>query len=234
MVRDRMSDPWPPRPPDGRERRETPVPLEVPAGPKTPAIDGTDEAGPARRSSANRRALGITALVVVGFLAIVVVVGGPGAAPGSPTFPPAGATAAPAGSEALATRGDVAAALAAQGMHIEDVVSAYRPAEAPRLAVAPRIVVRAVIPTDPEHGRVVIYEFLDSAVATGAAREQAAYGACGVGRVQFPPQTQFSLRVVGSTVVFYAWSSTDSPDPGRLTAVATALATLGFEVPVPN
>ena len=91
-----------------------------------------------------------------------------------------------------------------------------------------------MLPSDPDHGRVVIYEFLDSASATAAAQEQAMYLKTGVALVQFPPQTRFLLRVVGSTVVFYAWSASNSPDPAGVDGVATAVRSIGFDVPVPN
>jgi hypothetical protein len=95
-------------------------------------------------------------------------------------------------------------------------------------------VIRAIIPGDPDHGRIVIYEFLSTADATTAAQEQASYVASGVGRVQFTPDTQFTLRVDGSTVVFYSWAAANSPDPTRAAAVATALGTVGFKVDVPS
>jgi hypothetical protein len=187
-----------------------------------------------RRASANRRALPIAVIVVVVLVIVAAFVVGKSAAPGSPTFPPVGATTPPAGAAAAATRSDVATALAGVSLQVEDLSTPYRPAESPRLAAAPRLVIRAIIPDDPDHGRIVIYEFLSTADATAAAQEQAAYLASGVGRVQFTPDTQFSLRVVGSTVVFYAWANANSPDPARATAISTALQTVGFGVPVPS
>lgn len=186
------------------------------------------------RVSANRRALAIAVIVVVIVVIAAAFVAGRAGAPGAPTFPPAGATTPPAGPAAVATRSDIAAALAAQSLQLEDLAPPYRPAESARLATAPRIVVRAIIPNDPDHGRIVIYEFLSTGDATSAAQEQAAYLASGVGRVQFTPDTQFILRVVGSTVVFYSWAVANSPDLAKATAVSTALQTLGFGVPVPS
>jgi hypothetical protein len=95
-------------------------------------------------------------------------------------------------------------------------------------------VVRAIIPDDPTHGLIVIYEFLSTGDATSAGQEQAAYVASGVGRVQFTPDTQFTIRVVGSTVVFYDWAAANSPDAAKAKAVSTALETLGFSVPIPG
>ena len=249
-----MSDQWPPRPsPDAeppRRDRESParagagdIPKAATAGsvpgaragdPELETAPPTSGDGADDHPSANRKALVITVASVVALLLIVALASGRVAAPGAPTFPPVGATTAPAGPAAASTRAALADALGAQGLQLEDVVTAYRPAEAPRVAVAARLVVRVIVPADPDHGRILIYEFRDTGAATVAAQEQAAYVSSGVGRVQFPPQTQFTLRVVGSTVLFYAFSTADVPDPERASGIATALAALGFEVTVPN
>ncbi len=236
-----MSDPWPPRAPE-TPAAETPA-AETPADETPlPASPVTETAPPVAadpaRPSPNRRALlftiGVVAVMLVLAFVLATLAAGPVVAPGGPTFPPPGATAAPAGAAAAATRSSVVSALAAVGLQVEDVQSPYRPAEAARLAGAPRVVLRAVIPSDPDHGRVVIYEFLSTAEATAAAQEQAAYAGSGVGLVQFPLNTQFVIRVVGSTVVFHAWSAANSPDVTQAAAVATALGTLGFGVSIPN
>ena len=187
-----------------------------------------------RRASANRRAIAITVVAIVILVIVAAVVVGKAAAPGSPTFPPIGATTPPAGPAAASTRSDITTAMAGVNLQVEDVGPQYRPAEAPRVAAAPKLVIRAIIPGDPDHGRIVIYEFLSTADATTAAQEQAAYLASGVGRVQFTPDTQFTIRVVGQTVVFYSWAVANSPDPTSATAVSSALETLGFGVPVPS
>lgn len=183
--------------------------------------------------TANRRALAIAGIGVLGLLVVGALIGGIERGPGAPTFPPAGATTRPAGGAALATRADVVAALAAAGLQAEDVVSPYRPAEAARFASAPRLVLRAILPDDPEHGRIVIYEFLSPNEAATAADEEAAYLGSGVGRVQFTPDTQITLRVIGSTVIFFAWSPESSADT-RASGIAPALATLGTAVAIPN
>jgi hypothetical protein len=180
--------------------------------------------------SANRRAIAIAVIAVVGIVVIVALAGGAGS-PGAATFPPAGATTRSAGSAAAATRADVIRALAGQGLQAEDSVTPYRPAEAPGFATAARIVVRAILPEDPEHGLIVIYEFENPAVATTAADEQAAYVASGVGRVQFLTGSRFVIRVVGSTAIFFTWSPASSPDAG-MASIAGALETLGLPVPV--
>ncbi len=258
-----MSDPWPPSPPDEpvpTKPGAAPGPssglasLEAPraagsaasaAADRVPgavgsqgavempgAVEVPDSPDPAR-PSANRRALTIALGTVVVLLIAAALAAGPVAAPGTPTFPPVGASAAPAGAGAAAARSAVAAALAAVGLQTEDVLAPHRPAEAARLAAAPRLVVRATLPDDPDHGRIVIYEFVTPNDASVAAGDQAAYIASGVGRVQFPPDTRFIIRVVDSAVVFFAWSPEGSPDP-RTSRIAEALATLGLQVVVPN
>jgi hypothetical protein len=226
-----MSDPWPPVPPEAPSSPR-PSPSEAPgastAGASPAPSEGTDD-----RPSPARRAAAIAILVVATVIVLGALVVGKAGAPGSPTFPPAGATTAPAGAAAGATRSVVETALVAKGLQVEVSQTPYRPAEAARLATAPRLVIRAILPTDPDHGRIVIYEFLTPDAASSAAGEQAAYLASGVGRVQFPPDTRFTLRVVGSTVVFFAWSPGSSPDPGT-GQISDALSTLGIEVPIPN
>lgn len=230
-----MSDPWPPRPP-GEEAPRRPAADAGSGTPRSPAPAGS-EVSPGEDEapipSANRRALAIALGMVALLIVVAALAAGPVAAPGSPTFPPVGATSAPARAGAAATRSAVAAALAGVGLQAEDVLAPYRPAEGPRLAAAPRIVVRATLPDDPDHGRIVIYEFVTPNDASVAAGDQAAYLASGVGRVQFPPDTRFTIRVVDSTVVFFAWSPGSSLDP-RTSQIAEALATLGLEVVVPN
>ncbi|MEO8208678.1 MAG: hypothetical protein ABI598_06555 [Chloroflexota bacterium] len=176
----------------------------------------------------------MTIMVVGALLVLGALATGRTPAPGSPTFPPAGTTTGPAGAAAATTRSLISSTLGSAGFQIQDVQTTYRPAEAARLTAAPRVVVRAVIPDDPDHGRLVIYEFVTTAVATSAAEEQAAYVASGIGQIQFPPDTQFTIRVIGSTVVFYSWSEANSPDFERATAISTALQELGFGVVVPS
>lgn len=192
-----------------------------------------DPAGPyGSPRASNRRALGIAVVTVAAFLVIAALVGG-NAPPGAPTFPPAGATTGVAGGAAAVTRGEVARALAAQGLQVEGTTRPYRPAEAAELASAPRILVRAILPDDPDHGILVIYELASPTAAGAAAEAQAAYVASGIGRVQFPNDSRFVIRVVGSTVVFFTWSPAGSPD-ARTSAIATALETLGLGVAVPG
>ncbi|MEW5992208.1 MAG: hypothetical protein AB1736_12800 [Chloroflexota bacterium] len=152
---------------------------------------------------------------------------------GGATFPPAGATTGVAGAAAAVTRSEVARALGVAGVQLEDATRAYRPAEAPGFAAAPRIVVRAILPDDPDHGLIVIYEFVDAGAASVAAQAQADYIASGVGRVQFPNDARFVIRTLGATALFYAWSPAAATDP-RAAAIATALETVGVGIPVPG
>lgn len=249
-----MSD-WPPRPPDPADTEPLPArnadaPPVRPAGPSPrnadapsvraagpssrPTGDNRDAEADAPRPSANRRALTRTIVIVAALLVVGGVFSNKVAAPGAPTFPPVGATPGPAGAAAEATRVGIVAALGKAGVQVESVLAPYRPAEAARLATAPRTVLRAIIPGDPDHGRIVIYELLSAADATSAAEDQATYVASGVGRVQFPTGTQFVLRVVGSTVIFYSWAGSSTPDQASAAAIAGALETQGFGVAVPN
>jgi hypothetical protein len=218
-----MSDDWPPKPPTAPGETAGPDLAELPPR----RFDSAPRAG-----APNRRALGIATVVVLALIVVAALVGG-GQTPGSATFPPAGATSGPAGGVAAATRGDVIRALSGQGLQAEDTAAPYRPAEAPGLATAPRIVVRAILPDDPDHGLIVIYELSSPAAANAAAEEEAAYIASGVGRVQFPNDARFVIRVVGSTVVFFTWSPANSPD-ARTAAIGTALETLGSGIEVPS
>jgi len=185
------------------------------------------------RPSPNRRALAVTAVVVLALMVAAALIRGGGTQPGAPTFPPVGTTTGPAGAAAAATRADVVRALAAQGLQSEAVSRPYRPAEAAALATAPRIILRAILPDDPDRGLIVVYELSSPMAATSAAQEQATYLASGIGRVQFPPDAKFVIRVVGSTVVFFTWSQANAPDP-RTATIAVALESLGLGVPVPN
>ena len=206
---------------------------ELPPRPVDPGRRAGVTADPApERTSANRRAIVLTLVVVLAVLVLGALAGGSNL-PGGATFPPVGATAGQAGSAAAVTRGEVARALAASGLQLEDATTTYRPAEAPAFATAPRIVVRAILPDDPGHGLLLIYEFLDQATAVAAAEAQAAYVGGGVGRVQFPNDTRFVIRVLGSTAVFYAWSPPTSADR-RAPTIEAALETLGIGVPVPG
>jgi hypothetical protein len=131
------------------------------------------------------------------------------------------------------TRAEIVRVLSRVGLILDDPQVPYRPAEAPAVATAPRRIFQAVLPEDPGHGFIAVYELPDVPQAAAAAEEQARYVASGPGRVQFPFDTQFVVRRVGTTVVFHAYSRENATDP-RAADVVVALQTLGDEVPVPR
>jgi hypothetical protein len=130
-----------------------------------------------------------------------------------------------------ATAGQVTAALRTTGIVAGPAIVPYRPAESPLLAAAPRVVLQAILPGDDAHGFIAIYDFADAAGAYAAGTEMADYLASGPGRIQFPNDAKHVIRQVGSTVVFYTWSPATSPEAEAAT-VATALETLGLEIPI--
>jgi hypothetical protein len=131
------------------------------------------------------------------------------------------------------TRTALVQALGTVRLILDDPRVPFRPPESPSMAEASRQVFQAVLPDDPGHGYIAVYEFPTATAASVAAADQAAYVTSGPGRVQFPPDTQFVLRRLGSTVVFYAYSRENSPDP-RVTDLVTALGTVGEAVPIPR
>ena len=160
-------------------------------------------------------------------LAVVLAGCGVGAPGRGVTFPPAsvgpGATVTPAVAQ---TRTAIAAALAPFSLQLKDAERPYRPAESARLASAPRAVFQVVLPTDLDGGQIVVYEFRDAGAAVDAGNELAGYLGTGAGRIQFVPDAQHAIRQVGTTLIFYTWAPSTSPDPGSKT-IAEALATLG-------
>jgi len=184
-------------------------------------------AGVKRRASGRGTALPAVALAAVLFAGC-----GGGEGPIA-TFPPVSfgtGTTTAATDEAARL---IEEALAAEGLEIAPPALAYRPAESPALAAAPRLVLQVVLPDDPEHGFIVVYELRDPATADAAAREQAAYVGSPIGLVQFPPDSAFVVRTVGPTVVFFSWSAASSPDE-RTRRIAAALETVGSGVDVPS
>lgn len=147
------------------------------------------------------------------------------------TFPPLGSTPQPVGDATADTVSLVIHALSAVGLQGAEAIRQYRPPEGPLLAAAPRSVVQATLPDDPAHGFIVIYALASPAGAQDAAEDQAAYIASGPGRIQFTTDAHFSLRVQGSTVVFFWWSPGAALD-ARTQSIETALLKVGLEVPV--
>src|SRR5439155_23712432 len=149
-----------------------------------------------------------------------------------PTFPPVGSSPEPAGDVTAAARAQIAAALGVEGLQLQDPKTAYRPPEGAIFASAPRTVVQAVLPNDPNHGYIVLYAFGTPQPALAAAQDQATYIASGPGKVQFTPGTQFSLRALGNIAIFFAWLPDSAPD-SQTPSIAIALSHIGDEVPIP-
>lgn len=131
------------------------------------------------------------------------------------------------------TIASVTQALGGVGIQVQAAQVPYRPAEATPLAAAPRWTLQALLANEPTHGFITIYELPDAAAAQAAAEAQAAYVASGPGRVQFPSDAQFSIRRLGSTIIFYSWSPGSSTDP-RAAGIIEALGDLGSEIVVPR
>jgi len=161
-------------------------------------------------------------------LCLVVAGCGIGASGKVVTFPPSSvgplATVSPAVAQ---TRAAIVAALAAPRLQLGDADTPYRPPESARLASAPRAVFQVILPEDPDGGNIVVYEFRDAAAAVDAGNELAGYIGTGAGRIQFPNDAQHTIRQLGTTLIFYTWSPSGSPDPGS-PEIADALATLGI------
>jgi hypothetical protein len=166
-------------------------------------------------------------LATLAAISIAVCGCGIGASHEIVTFPPASvgpaATVSPA---VLQTRSVIAAALGSFQIQLGDAKNPYRPGESPRVAVAPRAVYQAVLPADPEGGQIVVYEFRDTGAAVDAGNELAGYLGTGAGRIQFPDDARWTIRQVGTTLIFYTWAPSTSPDPAS-PKIADALATLG-------
>jgi hypothetical protein len=159
-------------------------------------------------------------------------VGAPNIAP--VTFPPQsfGPSGASTGA-AASTRAAISQALGVRRLQLRDAQVAIRPPESPLLAVASRLVVQAVVPNDPTHGFISIYEFPDAAAAAQAGSEQASYVASGPGRVQFTADTRFVIRQLGPTIVFFTWAPGGTSD-ARAMDIQQSLETIGVGIAVPS
>jgi hypothetical protein len=125
------------------------------------------------------------------------------------------------------TRTAIAAALATESLQVSESTRAYQTAEPPALASAPRRVYQVTLADDPDGGFVVVYEFRDAAAAVDAGHALAGYLGTGAGRIQFPIDSRYSIRQLGTTLIFYTWAPSTSPDPDSA-AIAEALDTLGI------
>jgi hypothetical protein len=124
-------------------------------------------------------------------------------------------------------RAAIAAALAPFQLQLIDATRAFRPSETVRLTAAPRAIYQALLADDPDGGFIVVYEFRDAAAAVDAGNDLAGYLGTGAGRINFPLDAQHTIRQLGTTLIFYTWAPSTSPDPGS-PKVAEALATLGI------
>jgi hypothetical protein len=177
---------------------------------------------------------------LVGFVGLAVaatlLLSGCGIAAQNGGVPPVEPTASPlptVSGDVEMTRLQVAGALAAAQFQLVVPKLPFRPPESPRLTAAPRSVFQVVLPDDPTHGYIVIYDFIDTNMAALAGNEMAAYLGSGPGRIQFPPDSQHVLRQLGTTIIFYSWSAANSPGPegGQ---IASALQTVGTGFAIPQ
>lgn len=161
-------------------------------------------------------------LVAVLLLALQVVGVGFGVRLATPTI-------APTGQAAEVTRALVVKALQDAAFQVQDPQTVYRPGESPDLVNVPRRLVQAILPEEPQGGYVLVYELPSANEADRVGRDFRAYLGSGPGAIQYPRDTQFVLRRVGQTLVFFPWSAEASPD-ARVAEMAAALETVGTEV----
>ncbi len=159
------------------------------------------------------------ALVALTLLGVGVGIGGPAAAP----------TVAPAGPAAMRTRDLVAKTLEDASFQVQDPQTRYTPGESASLVNVPRLLLQAVLPTDPSHGYIVIYELPSASEAASVGSDFRSYLASGTGAIQYPRDARFVLQRVGSTLVFFTWSPSVSPDPD-VARLAATLETIGTTV----
>ena len=165
----------------------------------------------------------IGSLVVAVLLVALQVLGiGVGVRVATPTI-------APTGQAAEVTHALVVNALQDAAFQVQDPQNAYRPGESPNLVDVPRRLVQAILPEEPQGGYVVVYELPSANEADRVGRELRTYLGGGPGAIQYPRDTQFVIRRVGQTLVFFPWSAEASPD-ARVAEMAAALETVGTEV----
>lgn len=138
-------------------------------------------------------------------------------------------TIAPTGQASEVTRGLVTTALEAAAFQVRDPQTDYRPGESPDLINVPRRLVQAVLPAEPQGGYVVIYELPSANEADRVGRDFVTYLGSGTGAIQYPRDTQFVVRRVGQTLVFFPWSAEASPD-AKVAEMAAALETVGTPI----
>jgi hypothetical protein len=182
----------------------------------------------------HRRPAGAAASVLAaGLIAGLTLVGcGIGASTAGPLATPT--LALPSYSVAIAeTRTAIASALAGVNLQLQDATQPFRAPESPSIVAATRGIFQVILPADPVHGYIVVYEFRDGPTAEAAGEELAAYIGTGPGRIQFPPDAQHLIRLVDTTLIAYSWSPANSTD-ARSDAIPSALMTIGTAIDVPQ
>lgn len=180
-----------------------------------------------RLSPSTRRHLAL-ALVVLGAVAVAAGCAAPRRAP---TYPPAGVTPPPTAGRTDAARAAIVQALTASGLAAGEPQQPYEPPQDAWFAAAPRVVVQVSVPNEPVPRFIAIYAFDSTADAATAAADQAAYVAKGPGRLLYTGDTRFTIRVLGSVVIFFAWAP-GTAEP-RAADVQAALETIGTAVSIP-
>ena len=181
---------------------------------------------PPRAVAVARSLLAVALALGVAAVAGACGIGASGSVP-VVTFPPGPAGPTPATAAVAQTRQAIAAALAPYSLQLGDADRPFRPSESRLTADAPRAVYQVVLPQELDGGYIVVYEFPDAARAVDAGNDLAGYLGTGAGRVNFPLDAQHTIRQLGTTLIFYTWSPSTSPDPGS-SKVAEALSTLGI------
>jgi hypothetical protein len=165
----------------------------------------------------------VGSLVVALLLLVLQVLGiGVGVRVAAPTI-------APTGPAAEVTRALVVDALQDAAFQVQDPRTGYRPGESPDLLTVPRRLVQAILPEEPLGGYVVVYELPNANEADRVGRDLRAYLGSGPGAIQYPRDSQFVIRRVGQTLVFFPWSAEASPD-ARVAEMAAALETVGTPI----
>lgn len=130
-----------------------------------------------------------------------------------------------------ATISELQRALSAVPIRLVEPIAPYRPSEPASLLQVPRTVLRADL-ADPDDGHVLIYGATDAAEAMERANDLATYLASGFGQTNYPVDAQFSVSIVGDTVVFTWRSRRNSSNPDRAVAVFDAMASVGQPIEV--
>ncbi len=217
----------------GDQRRAVGRPDRRPS-PRPPARRAVDDVAarmtrPEARGGVGARLVAATASLLV----FAVSSAGCGMAASTPALPGSSTSPTPfLSSAASATAGQVEAALRAAGIVAGPSPVPFRPAESPALTAAPRLVLKATLPDDDGQGFIVIYDFPDAAPRPGRRRRRW-------------PTTSPRVRAGSSSRPTPGTSSARSArrscsTPGRrprttqtgAADVATALGTLGLEIPI--